>query len=250
MFPVIVTNKHVVADKIRGFFQLTLTTNDGEPDFGRHERIELLDFANEWIDHPDANVDLAICMFGPILNQLHEMGKRPFFAPVTKNLIPDAAQLAELNAVEDILMVGYPNGLWDSKNNLPIVRRGITATPVFRDYNGKDEFVIDAACFPGSSGSPVFIVNQGFIYEKNGNCLMGNSRILFLGVLFAGPQVSTTGKIVIQTVPTNVQPVPVVNTMMNLGFCVRASKMHDFETLLRNSGVIPRDPQLLSATAA
>lgn len=36
-------------------------------------------------------------------------------------------------------------------------RRGITATNINFDYNGKKEFVIDAACFPGSSGFPVFI---------------------------------------------------------------------------------------------
>ena len=77
--------------------------------------------------------------------------------------MPDATALAKLNAVEEIMMIGYPNGLWDAKNNLPIVRRGITGTPAFVDYNDKPEFVIDAACFPGSSGSPVFIVNQAWV---------------------------------------------------------------------------------------
>lgn len=250
MFPVIVTNKHVVAGAARGFFQLTLTDDKGEPIYGHHERIELLDFATGWIEHPDPEVDLAICMFGPVLNQLHAMGKRPFFAQVSEDIIPDATQLADLNAVEDIMMIGYPNGLWDAKNNLPIVRRGITATPAFREYNGKREFVIDAACFPGSSGSPVFIVNQGFIYQKNGGVAMGGSRVLFLGVLYAGPQITATGKIVVQAVPTNVQPIPVVNTMMNLGFCIRSSRVAEFKEIVRSKGMLPPVPKLLSANAA
>jgi hypothetical protein len=25
-------------------------------------------------------------------------------------------------------MIGYPNGIWDAKNNLPVIRKGITAT--------------------------------------------------------------------------------------------------------------------------
>lgn len=52
-------------------------------------------------------------------------------------------------------MVGYPDGIWDEFNNQPIVRRGITATHPKNDFNGKGEFLIDAVCFPGSSGSPV-----------------------------------------------------------------------------------------------
>jgi len=57
-------------------------------------------------------------------------------------------------------MVGYPIGLWDEKNNYPIFRKGITATHPANDYNGKSEFMIDAACFPGSSGSPVYIIDE------------------------------------------------------------------------------------------
>ncbi len=44
-------------------------------------------------------------------------------------------------------MIGYPNGIWDEANNMPIIRRGITATHPNFNYNGKPEFMIDAACF-------------------------------------------------------------------------------------------------------
>ena len=60
--------------------------------------------------------------------------------------------------VEDVLMIGYPNGLWDTTHNMPIIRRGTIATDIKLDYNEKKEFVIDAACFPGSSGSPVLFI--------------------------------------------------------------------------------------------
>jgi len=58
-------------------------------------------------------------------------------------------QLGELSAIEDIIMIGYPDGIWDSINNQPIIRRGITATQPKNNFNGKQEFLIDAACFPG-----------------------------------------------------------------------------------------------------
>lgn len=248
VFPAIVTNKHVVRNQTRGFFFLTMADSKGGPDIGKHEGIELADFAAGWIEHPDPNVDLAVCLIGGLFNQLDQMGKRPFYIGLDKSLIPSPTQLADLNAVEDIMMVGYPNGLWDAANNLPLIRRGITSSPPSVQYNGKPEFVIDAACFPGSSGSPVLIiVNQGFIHHKNGNVSLGGFRIMFLGVLYAGPLTTASGQIIVKTVPTALQPVPVVNMMMNLGFCVRAAKIMDFEAILLARGLLPPPTKLLAA---
>ena len=40
---------------------------------------------------------------------------------------------------------------------MPILRRGTTATPIALNFEGRPEFLIDAAVYPGSSGSPVFV---------------------------------------------------------------------------------------------
>jgi hypothetical protein len=37
------------------------------------------------------------------------------------------------------------------------------------DDEGKPEFVIDAACFPGSSGSPIMVANGGPILIQPAN---------------------------------------------------------------------------------
>lgn len=247
IFPCIVTNKHVVDGQVSGSFNMTMVASNGGPDYGKHELVDASDFAQAWIGHPDPNVDLAICPIGMLINNLAAMGKRPFMASIEKSVIPDATALEGLDAVEDIMMVGYPNGLWDSKNNTPIMRRGITATHPFHDYNGKPEFMIDAACFPGSSGSPVFIVNQGWVREKGRGLIGGADRLLFLGVLHSGPIFTATGKIEIRTVPTSAQPVPVVDTMMNLGICVKSAKVLDFEAVLEKKGVLPPATKLLAA---
>lgn len=44
--------------------------------------------------------------------------KIPIVIPFDESLIPSEAQLKELSAIEDIVMVGYPDGIWDSFNNL------------------------------------------------------------------------------------------------------------------------------------
>ena len=129
-------------------------------------------------------------------------------------------------------MVGYPNGIWDSKNNLPILRRGITATAVYNDYNGKKEFMIDMACFPGSSGSPVFLYNPTFYNSKDGTAINLGSRIYLLGILYAGPQYMTTGELEIIDIPTTRTIRPIAGIPINLGLTIKAEKLLDFEAII------------------
>lgn len=53
----------------------------------------------------------------------------------------------------------------------------------------------------------------------------------------------------IQPAPTGMQPIPVVNTMMNLGFCVQSDKVRDFEAVLRTKGILPLSNCLLTHSA-
>ena len=104
-------------------------------------------------------------------------------------------EISNLGALEEIVMVGYPIGLWDAANNMPLFRRGITATHPNIDYEGRPDFVIDAACFPGSSWSPALLFNQGAYTTRQGTYL-GSPRLKLLGVLYAGPQFTASGNAV------------------------------------------------------
>jgi len=130
-------------------------------------------------------------------------------------------------------MVGYPNGIWDNINNKPILRKGITATHPNFDYCGKKEIMIDAACFPGSSGSPVFIFNEGGYRDKSGNMFMGASRIILLGVLYAGPQHTAQGDIQIVNVPTIDRPIAISRIPNNLGLIIKSERILELENLFR-----------------
>jgi hypothetical protein len=93
--------------------------------------------------------------------------------------------------------------------------------------------LIDAACFPGSSGSPVFLFNLGGYAAKAGGMIIG-SRLKLLGILYAGPQHTVEGEIRIVKVPTLDRPVAVSTIPNNLGIVVKARKLDAFETLFRN----------------
>lgn len=232
IIPVVVTNRHVVEGSKQGIFQLTRANNEGEPIIGDFENIIVDNFEQLWLPHPDKAVDLCVMPLGPLFHMAEDKGKRFFYRSLDETLIPNQQALSELTALEEILMVGYPIGLWDSKNNMPIFRKGITATHPNLNYEGREEFLIDAACFPGSSGSPVLLYNLGTYTNRQGATIIG-TRIQFLGVLFAGPQYTVEGKIEILPVPTEMKPVPVSRIPINLGIVIKSRKLLEFKPILK-----------------
>lgn len=234
--PLIVTNKHVVQGMIKGRFILTERDKDGAPLYKHHFPISIDErFEKYWIMHPDPLVDICVMPINPIIELAHKQLKKTFFfAPFDNSLIPSKEQLNEIDIAEDILMIGYPNGLWDSVNNMPIVRKGIMATNIALDHNGKREFVIDAACFPGSSGSPVILFNKGGYTDKQGNLNWGNSRLMLLGVLHAGPQLTVTGEIKVVTIPNIQQKTMSVSRIPNnLGYIIKSDTILDFIPIIK-----------------
>ena len=221
--PCIVTNRHVfqVAKSISMLF--TCTTSEGK-DY--YEKVNISDFPKAWIGHPNPQVDLGILPIAYIINLLKGKGVTPQYVSLRKENIPTKEQIDCLNAIEEIIMIGYPDGIWDEFNNKPIARKGITATYVKNDFCGRKEFLIDAACFPGSSGSPVFILNEG-AYAIDGGISFGR-RFYFLGVLYAGPQHVAQGNIVFSHDFKAITKIP-----NNLGLVIKAEELFAFEDELR-----------------
>ena len=228
--PALVTNKHVIQNAEKGELIFS-TQKGGEILEGQHFKITVNEFSN-WIPHPADSVDLCILPILPIIEKIKETGQLPFYISVGFDLIPTENELNELTNMEDIVMIGYPNGIWDSYNNQPVFRRGITATHPAKDYEKRAEFMIDASCFPGSSGSPVYLLNQGGYPTKNGQ-VIGKGRIKLLGTLYAGSQFTVAGNIVVQTIPTTNKAVSVTNIPNNLGFVIKSRLLRDFENILR-----------------
>ncbi|MBA5727539.1 S1 family peptidase [Bombella mellum] len=228
--PVIVTNKHVIDGAKKGVLRFRIADENGNPRIGDFVDIHVNDFEQRCIRHPDSEVDLAILPVGPFFHHIEAQGKRPFFPGLEKNLIPSEQEEKSLSAIENIIMIGYPTAIWDQKNNIPIVRRGITATSFGVDFEGRREFLIDCACFPGSSGSPIFILDEGVhMYEKDK--IGYGTRFHFLGILWGGPQFSSHGDLVAVPVPTSNRIVSISNIPMNLGFCIKSQLLLDFENL-------------------
>ena len=229
--PAIITNKHVLdgAGKIRLY--LTRMTDNKERILGGHEVIEFVcnEDARFSIIYNPEGLDLAIITIGGFLLDSENKEKKYYFKPVASDALPTTEFFKELSVIEDLIMVGYPSGIYDSVNNMPIIRKGITATHPALDYEGRPEFVIDMACFPGSSGSPVFLFNLGGYTDRNGQYNLGVHRIYLLGVLYAGPQFDAHGKVKVVPIPTSSQAISQTSIPMNLGYVISSKNIRQWE---------------------
>lgn len=183
-FLMIITNQHVVADAANVTVTLTRASEDGQPLLGETvtTRVDLVGWP--LVHHPKPSIDVAAILASPILLQLERAGTPAFFRKVTDEYRLTEEMQSSLDAIEQVTFIGYPNGLFDTSNFLPIVRRGSTATPLGVDYRGEPTFLIDASVFPGSSGSPVFLLDRGFHTDRSNNTVAG-TRFALLGVVAA-----------------------------------------------------------------
>jgi hypothetical protein len=212
-------------------FVVHTSPGDGAPPNGN---VKVRAKGSDWIPHPDDKVDLCALPMAPVMTA--PGNPKLFFKTLDSSLVPSQSKLEELDAVEDVLMVGYPTGLWDQTNNYPLIRRGITSSHPAVDHlvDGIATTVVDIACFPGSSGSPVFVYNTGTYGDKKGNVTVGR-RLLFIGVLYAGPQFAADGQIVIRNIPTEMEAIPQIKLMMNLGYLIKSRELAALEAAIMGS---------------
>ncbi len=227
--PVIITNSHVIKDSIQTEFEFCGADENGNPQDTVAYLIKYSKDKNHWIHHPDPSVDLCCLTLAELLYEFENSKTRVYFTHVDTKIIPSREKLLELSALEDIVMVGYPIGISDSYNHKPVIRKGITASHPAKDYQGKKETLLDIAAFPGSSGSPVFLLNESAISTSTG--MRFNRQILLLGVLYGGPVFNAQGFLTLASLPN--MPVPVTGVPANLGVMIKAERIIEFEPLLK-----------------
>jgi len=230
-YPTIITNKHVINNN--PIEAVTFHLHLKDDDFSSSTSYQVT-YAANWIFHPTK--DLCFCFVNPLFEQVKQnIGKDVFYVPTEDSLLATEDKLQELSALEELVMVGYPIGLWDVQNNFPIFRKGFTASHPALDFNEKGIGLVDMACFPGSSGSPIYILNENGYSDKKGNHYFGSSRLLFIGVLFAGPNYNANGEIIVTTVPTQQSVHTQTPIMTNLGLYIKATELEEFRKIIKSN---------------
>ncbi|HAL83299.1 MAG TPA: serine protease [Mucilaginibacter sp.] len=220
--PLIITNKHVVHEMDTIAVVITEADKKGNR-LNNYYTYQINNVGDGVVLHPDPQVDLCAITLLPLIADLQAAGKELYAFYINKNIIPNENDLRHLDAIEDVLMIGYPNGLWDEVNNMPLVRKGLTATHPNVDYNGVAEFLIDASCFGGSSGSPVFYLDRSYKTEIQPG-IHGHKAFL-LGVLYSGPQTYIEGYVDIPGHKIKTR----TKTTLNLGHVIKSGQLQHLE---------------------
>ena len=204
--PMLISNKHVVMHPGDGEFALTRKDSTGNPVIGDVHVVQVPDMQNHWVGHPDPEVDIAVASLGELIRG-RVPGEELFYRALSLELFPSDEVAGDFDAIEPVVFVGYPQGLMDYVNQMPIARRGFTATPMTLPYNGMPAFLIDASVFPGSSGSPVFVHHE-FAHRASGGWSLGQEQLFFVG-LVAQVHIHTSAVIATTGAPTgDLAPAP------------------------------------------
>jgi hypothetical protein len=225
--PVIVTNKHVVESMHEASIFFVKGENGG-PALGE---VFPVSFSNEqwskmWHGHPNPDIDITVFPVRPLMELMKEQGMNVFSRAIEPIHIPTEEQVQELDALEPVVFIGYPNGIWDSKNKIPIARQGVTATPIQVDFEGTPRFLIDASVFGGSSGSPVFAIRDGSFPTNDGGISIG-SRRYFVGVVAAVFTRKTFNRVVPLPIPTSKDLAVQQIDMIDIGIVFKAQTVVD-----------------------
>lgn len=220
--PFLFTNKHVIQKKevkegcyvdLEDQDHITMTlrfirhneqyTNLKELDF-KAARIKI-SYRNlkKYIIVDDENVDVvAICLhdlFDTLYTQADELkGFLPYYYGIDMKIAFDQ-KLKGFETGSEVFLFGYPQGIYDEINYLPIGRFGhCSCNPQVL----KERFLVDIASFPGQSGAPVFFKKESLMFlglQTNANNIINKSNTTnsiqknLVGIFTAGPIDKCTG---------------------------------------------------------
>lgn len=217
----LITNRHVVEPCQSGSIKFHASKNGyphKELDVGKYVNLDLntAQWQQWWKFHPDHKVDIAVLDFTEIEQNLFQRNQHIYYKGLNNNQLIKADDYLDISSIQQVFYVGYPNGFIDNKNLLPIARSGYTASPIKFNFDGQKQFLIDSAVYPGSSGSPVCIINEGIPFiDRNNNLRIDVVRFIFLGIL--------TG-VKVERVATNPNE---VKHYFNLGIVIKAECVNE-----------------------
>jgi hypothetical protein len=188
----LVTNKHVIygekyfeesAKPEIDTLKVILHINEDNPSQNEEVIIKLFnDKVKIWKEHLQKNIDI-VCI--PLF-----LNRGKFvFATIGENMLNSS----NLKIVfEKIFIMGYPYGLYDTLNNLPITLIGHLSSPFGVFFMGNPFMLGDVETHNGMSGSPVFMHLTGYytsIDENNKEIPhLGPWKTILLGVFSGQPR--------------------------------------------------------------
>lgn len=233
----VLTNKHVVRNAsvvklVVSSAPSVATLDDDQQPINRQDDEVVWSLAGNLLLHPDPNIDICAIDVTVLMGQILARGCEIRSAFIDYRwLVLSSVEKLCLRDMEQVVVVGYPTGLWDNFNNMPIARVGTTATHPMARYAGRQEFLVDVAAFQGSSGSPVFGYQSPLFLQADGSYTPG-TRASLLGIVWGILETKRTGELQAVEVPSALTQVPTMHSSLNLAIAHHSSAILDIEELV------------------
>ena len=176
-FLYLITSRHVVKSPAIGHFPdaIHVSLHNTVDDLTQQGSLQIplyKDGVPQWYQHPGwSSVDLvAVAVNDP--HVLHNYAVVPF------QRADILARDTILPLGQDVLILGFPLGFYDTRHNIPIVRRASIASSYPHPFKGEPYFLTDSRLHRGMSGSPVIARVPGVGSSAN----TGSSEWRLLGV--------------------------------------------------------------------
>jgi hypothetical protein len=223
-FPFIITNAHVIENCETGILRFNVA-NGLDPVYGNVLSIKLTNFSKLWIKHPSE--DIAAIAFQPIYNAFQKkLGKRAYASSFNEIHLLTKDREKNLSSLQEVLMVGYPKGFSDTINNIPILRKGTVATPIFIDYNSQKRFLLDIPIYPGSSGSPVILFPATFIKEDSST----KHNVILAGIAVESKTYEAKGQVVSKDKQKSLETI--TNLPFEIAIVIKSSVLLDWRPIV------------------
>ena len=227
---VLVTNKHVINYNPNEMVTFRLHLTNPKDCHKSIEELVDITLQNGWIFH--SYQDLCFMYANSLIKEVYnKTQKSVFLAPISEKMINNSVELECLSMLEPVIMIGYPNGLWDEIHIFPLFRTGYTSYHPAYDLNKKGIGVVDMACYGGSSGSPIFIHSDYGYFDKNKGKRILKNRLMFLGVLQSGPVSNVEGEMIEEKFQN--KQIPRMKTLINLGYYIKGYELLEFKEYIQ-----------------
>lgn len=232
--PMLIANKHVITNGERIELIFSVCGPDGLPTRETY-RYEASTNDLHIFFHPVDADDCDVCAISisHIHREAQKHGKELMVFPLHLCNVEDDPLACATGPLSQLYMIGYPRGMRDNVNNQPIFRTGIAATNPRLDFDGKKMFYVDMAVFPGSSGSPVVLYNNGSILNPYNRSVTidGQARYVLLGLI--SQQSRTFDEVIYVNPQTANDPDMKAYALvpMNLGYVIKAERILELQNV-------------------
>ena len=177
-----ITNRHMVVPDDSDHpdcISLTVHTDANNLRLTKEVFVDLYDAGGRpvWKEHPALTNTVDVVAIPLTRDDLHNCVITPLSQ---KNHVPDDLVL---NLGQDLMVLGFPKGLSDQRNNLPIARNASLASAYPVHFEDNPFVLVDARLHEGTSGSPVLTKPMNLARRMDGTMtLSAGSDVYLVGI--------------------------------------------------------------------